>query len=123
MSSKSPSLLLLESSFLRLGQIVASFDIPEPEKIWRPATAQAFAEKLILCPTDTTAFALMQRDQEAAIAFVELFGVVLRQARSGAPKPRPEPHSETTPFYHAAAFVVDYCKAILEVDPASYEDA
>jgi hypothetical protein len=123
MSSKSPSLLLLESSFLRLGQIVLSFDIPDPKKIWRPATARAFAEELILCPDEATAFALMRSRPEAAIAFVELFGVVLRQARSGETKPRSEPPTETTPFYHAAAFVLDYCKAILEVDPASYADA
>ena len=123
MSSQEHLPLPLKSEFARLAQIASSLDFPEPEKIWRPASARAFAEELILARDDAKASALMQEDPGSATAFLELLGEVLRQVKRGTTTPRPEPEGDKLPFYLLAALVLDYCDAILEVDPDSYQDA
>ena len=123
MSAPEPLHAPLVSSFRRLLEISLQQPLPEPAKPWRPASAQAFAERLILVLDDPGAAALVREHPAEATAFLELGGSVLQQVLCGQTTPRTEPPGTKLPFYPAAALVLDYCARIQELDPELYRDA
>src|SRR3974377_1356445 len=106
MSSKEHLLSPLGLQLARLARMLLTVEAPEPDKVWRPAAARAFAEQLILCLEDSHAAELMRRDPSGAIAFVELLGEVFRRVRIGEVVPVTERPGPRTEFYLAAALVL-----------------
>ena len=113
----------LVSSFRRLLEIAFQQPLPEPAKLWRPASAQAFAERLILVLDDPSAAALVREHPAEATAFLELGVLILRQVVTGQTTPRTEPSGPILPYYLLCALVLDYCARIREIDPELYQDA
>ena len=115
-------LLGFQLSVVRFGKIVEGEDMPDSTNRWRPVSARAFAERLILCANDDSARRLIRDDPKGAGAFSELLLAVDAPVRTGEIPTSKVSIDGNLPFYSLCGPVIDFLDAVQREYPHKYVD-
>ena len=87
----------------------------------KPSDALSFAEWLMLCPSESSAIAHMQRDQKGAIAFLEIARILDEEFATRNAKPLNAPHPDQTPYYIVSSGVVEWLNSRKDYFPDMWQ--